>query len=456
MEHPDLRRVLGPFDAGCIVVGAVIGVGIFFTPSSVALLAGSADFALLAWALGGAIALLGALSFAELGGIYHRSGGQYEILRDAYGPFPAFLFVFCNATAIQSGAIAIIAVICMRNLAVAVVDSPLHPNTQLLGAVILIALLAIANFVGVRWGATIQNVTVVAKLIALVVVIILAVVKSPAPGSTTVLAESASMPGLFAALVPALFTFGGWQQALWIGGEIREPARNIPRAILGGMVLVVAIYLLINWAYLHLLGYAAVAGSKTLAADAAAVVWTNGGRRAIALAVALSAFGVLNVQLLSGPRLVYGMACDGRFFAPFRWVHPQYKTPAAAIVLLAVAALVLLLAAGQGAVDKILNGAVFIDTVFFIFTGLALFVLRSKRPDILRPFRVPGYPVVPALFVIGEIGVLIGAFCDDALRPAAIIGAAWIAAAALCYAAFFRRSGVPTVSLPSDELSNIR
>lgn len=442
MESPDLRRVLGPFDAGCIVVGAVIGVGIFFTPSGVARLAGSADFALVAWTLGGAIALLGALTFAELGGLYQRSGGQYEILRDAYGPLPAFLFVFCNATAIQAGAIAIIAVICMRNLGVAMADAALEPKVQLLGAVALIVLLTLANLIGVRWGATIQNVTVIAKLAALIVVILLAVIKSPSPTPAVSPAEGGSAPGLFAALVPALFTFGGWQHALWIAGEIRKPARNIPRAIIGGMILVVAVYLLINWAYLHLLGYSAVADSKTLAADAAAVVWANGGRRAIALAVAISAFRVLNVQLLSGPRLIYGMACDGRFFAAFRWVHPRFNTPAAAIVLLAAAALVLLLAAGQDAVDKILNGAVFIDTVFFILTGLALFVLRARHPTASRPFRVPGYPLVPALFVLGETGVLIGAFCDAALRPAALIGAAWIAAAAICYAAFFRRSVV--------------
>lgn len=445
MEHPELRRVLGPFDAGCIVVGAVVGVGIFFTPSSVARVAGSANFALLAWAIGGGIALLGALTFAELGGLYHRSGGQYEILRDAYGPLPAFLFVFCNATAVQAGAIAIIAVVCMQNLSVAAAGSSPNETVQFGGAILLIALLTVANLVGVRWGSTIQNVTVIAKLTALLVVALLAVMKKSGSPVTTSPPELGSVPGLFAAMVPALFSFGGWQQALWIAGEIREPGRNVPRAIVGGMMLVVAVYLLVNWAYLHLLGYAAVANSQALAADAAAVVWVKGGRRAIALAVALSAFGVLNAQLLSGPRLIYGMACDGRFFAPFRRVHPRFKTPSAAIFLLGLVPMALLWAAGREAVDKILNGAVFIDTVFFILTGAALMVLRTKRPDAIRSVCVPGYPIVPALFVLGETGVLIGAFCDDSLRHTAIIGGAWIAAAGLCYAVFFRRRTDPSL-----------
>jgi APA family basic amino acid/polyamine antiporter len=221
MENSDLRRVLGPFDAACIVIGAVIGVGIFFTPSGVARVAGSAQFALLAWTIGGVIAILGALTFAELGGLYHRSGGQYEILRDSYGPVPAFLFVFCNATAIQSGAIAIIAVICMKNLAVVVAGSPPTPATQLLGAILLIVLLTAANFVGVRWGATIQNITVVAKVAALIVVTLLAAFSAARPAVAGEVSPSGSVPGLFAALVPALFSFGGWQHALWIAGEIR-------------------------------------------------------------------------------------------------------------------------------------------------------------------------------------------------------------------------------------------
>jgi basic amino acid/polyamine antiporter, APA family len=324
--------VLGPLDATCIVVGAVIGVGIFFTPSRAAQVAGSGGLALLAWAIAGGIALLGALTFAELGGMYPRSGAQYEALRDAYGPFPAFLFVFCNSTAIQAGSTAIIALICTENLGVVLRgERPDPPLLTGISAILIIGLVT-ANAVGVYWGSGIQNITAFAKVLTLLLVTILAASARPIEPDATAAPTAGPLAGwsvmgpVCAALVPMLFSFGGWQHALWISGEIRRPQRNIPVAIIGGMLVVVVVYLLINWAYLRLLGYEGVAGSQTLAADAVAAVWPGAGRRAIAAAVALSALGVLNAQLLSGPRLVYGMAADGRFFGIFGRVSGRFGT----------------------------------------------------------------------------------------------------------------------------------
>jgi len=237
--------------------------------------------------------------------------------------------------------------------------------------------------------------------------------------------------------VPCLFSYGGWQQALWISGEVKEPHKNLPRSILGGVLIVVAVYLLANWAFLRLLGAPAVASSKALAADAVAVVLPGLGRRLVAAAVAVSAFGVLNAQLLTGPRLVYGMACDGRFFTPFARLSTRFGTPQAAIALLGLTALALLLAAGPGGIDRLLNGLVFIDGVFFALTGAALLVLR-RRGLAGGSFRVPGYPVIPILFVLGELGVVAGAYLDPSVRGAAFIGLAWIAGAALLYALRFR------------------
>ena len=295
-----LKRVLGPIDATCVVVGAIIGVGIFFTPSQVAEIAGSGRVALLAWAVGGAIALAGALTFAELGGLYPRTGGQYEILRDAYGPLPGFLYVFCNATAIQAGAIAIIAVVCSQHLAGALgkeITSTVHLISI---SSILIVGLTMANAAGVRWGVGIQNLTVLAKVATLLVVTLLAASAAPAAFETAAEATEggAESPGLvrliFMALVPAFFAFGGWQHALWIAGEVRQPRRNVPLSIVGGVMVVVIVYLLVNWAYLRLLGYEGVTGSTALAADAVARVWPGAGRQIVAAAVAISAFGVLN------------------------------------------------------------------------------------------------------------------------------------------------------------------
>jgi APA family basic amino acid/polyamine antiporter len=439
-----LRRVLGRVTTTNIVVGAIVGVGIFFTPSSVARIAGSGDLALWTWVLGGVVALLGALTFAELGGMYGRSGSHYEILRDAYGPLVAFCFVFCNSTAILAGGIAIIAMISAENLLVVVAGGGVGGPALGALAVALIAALAVANAIGVRWGAGIQNVTVVAKIAGLLLIVGLAAIAAPevAPGPARAApagAGSAWLAVVFAGLVPALFAYGGWQHALWVGGEVKDPRRTVPFAIVVGVSIVVVVYVATNWAYLRLLGYAGVAESGALASEAVSVVWPDRGARFIAGAVAVSAFGVLNEQILSGPRLLFGMARDGRFFSVFANAHPRFATPVPAIALIAALAVVLVAIAGRDGIDRLLTGVVLVDAVFFALTGASLLVLRLRRPATERVVRVPLYPGVPALFVAFELAIIYGAFQVDATRAAAWIGLAWVAAAVACYAVFFRR-----------------
>ncbi len=438
-----LRRVLGPASATAVVVGAIVGVGIFFTPTSVARIAGSGELAMWVWVVGGVVALLGALTFAELGGMYPQTAGQYEILRDAFGPLVGFCFVVCNATAIVAAGTAIISIVCAENLA-AVVGGLASPSRVTGMAVLVLTVAAGANIVGVRWGAVIQNTTVLAKIGTLLLIAALAVFAAPdSPRAVrdagTVTAQGPAGLRLFAGLVPALFAYGGWQYALWVGGEVKNPRRNVPRAIVLGVVIVVAVYTIANWAYLHLLGFDGVAGSRALAADAVSVAWPGVGARLIAIAVALSAFGVLNVQILSGPRLLYGMARDGRFFAVFGHAHARFATPAIAIALVAAISASLILLAGKGGVDRLLTGLVLIDAVFFALTGAALVVLRRTRPQAERPTRVPLYPVVPIVFVALECAIIYGAFQVEANRAAAWIGVLWIAVACACYAFFFRR-----------------
>ena len=448
-----LRRVLGPLDATCIVVGAVIGVGIFFTPSSIASQAGSAKMAMLAWAVGGVFALFGALTFAELGGSHSRSGAQYEILRDAYGPFVGFLFVFCNTTASLTGTSAIIAITCARHLGVVATGHAPSNAAMLLLAGVLILCLTTTNLIGVRWGASVQNVTVFAKVGTLFVVALAAALAGggqpagQAAAAATTGGSSGPTMTMFALLIATHFSYGGWQHALWTTGEIRNPQRNVPLAIIAGMVLVVVTYVLANWAYLSLLGLHGVAESRALAADAVAVVWPVRGKQVIAAAVALSAFGVLNAQLLSGPRLLYGMAADGRFFSPFKRISRRWATPYPSILLVGILSLVLMYVASIGrdaegaqkAVDRLLTGVVLIDVVFYLLTGLAVIVLRRRRPDLPRPVRVPGYPFVPLVYVIGEIAVLIGTFSKWENVKVSLIGIGWLVAAAICYWVFFSK-----------------
>ncbi len=437
----ELRRVLGTFDATCVVVGAIVGVGIFFVPSRVAAIVGRGDLALWTWAIAGAVAMLGALAFAELGSMYPRTGAQYEILRDAYGPALAFVYVLCVSTAIMPGAVAIIALVCASNTVVAITGVAAGPGTTLLVAVLLVVGLAGANAIGVRWGARIQNATTIAKVATLLAVAAVALLHDGSPAAAEASTESSLSPvvAVLAGLVPTLFAFGGWQQAMWIGGEVRNPERTLPIAIIVGVGIVVTVYVLANWAYLELLGHAGVAESQTLAADAVAVVIGDAGRRAIAIAVAVSSFGVLNVMLLTGPRLVYAVAEDGRFPRALARVHAGTGAPIVAIALLVALALALLLFAGEQGIDRLLTGVVMIDAAFFALTGLASIVIARRHPRSERPIRIPGWPFVPIAFTIAEIGVGVGAFLDPGVRSASYIGVAWMAAGFAIYFVRFRK-----------------
>lgn len=436
-------RVLGGVSATCVVIGAIIGVGIFITPNEVAQTTERESLVLLAWALGGFLAICGALVFAELGGMFTGDGAQYAILRDGYGPLPAYLFVFCIATIIQPGTITLIALTCAKYLLLAADISNPPGWWLLLLAALMIGLLTAANVIGVKVGASIQNLTVYGKVLALVAVTLLAVFASPESvkaSEANVAAAPMHAPAvaLMAALVPVLFSFGGWQQVMWIAGEVREPKRNLPRAIIIGVLIVIVVYLSVNWAYLELLGFEKLRDSSTVAADAVGHVY-SWGRSVIAGAVAISAFGVLNANILTGPRLVYGMARDGRFFPVFARLAPRFGTPAASIVFTSALALVMLFVAGNELFTQLLFAVVLIDVVFFLLTVSALFIFRKTMKDVERPIKCPGYPVVPVIFLLGELGALVASFLT--ITWTAIASLAWIAAGLLTYFLWFRRRG---------------
>lgn len=440
-------RVLGTFDAMSVVIGAIIGVGIFFTPRTVAEVAGGPGLAMAAWVVCGVIAMLGALTFAEIGGLYPVNGGQYAALRDAFGRPVAFVFVFCNATGVQAGAIGIIAMVCAGYIGVAVRGEAMTGTAQIAMACALIVGLMIANGVGVRWGAGIQNLTVIAKVATLLGIGIVAMfapaaeapaeVVEAAPGDVGVMGGVVGV--LFAAMVAAFFSYGGWQSALWVAGEVRQPQRTVPLAIVGGVIVVTVVYLLANWAYLRLLGYEGVVGSEALASEAVGRVWSTWGSRVVGVAVALSSFGVLNSQLLSGPRLISGMAVDAAPIGIFARLHPRFGTPLASIGVLGGLAMVLLLAFGLDSVDRLLSGVVVIDSTFFALTSVAVIVLRRRRPEAHRPVRVVGYPVVPAVFSLLVFGLVVGTFLDPDKRGLLLFAAGWVVAGAITYALLVRR-----------------
>lgn len=438
--RPDLPRVLGLWDATCVVIGAIIGVGIFFSPADVARIAGSAPAALLAWIVGGVIALLGAFTFAELGRLRPVAGGQYHVLRDAYGRAPAFLFVFCNLTAVQAGAVAIIAILCAQNLGVALHGGEPGGAWVVGVATALTWILVLANVVGVRAGAGLQNATVVLKLAALAGLVVLAAVVDGGGGTATASTAAPSaltFASLFAAVTLTLFAYGGWQQALWMAGEVVDAPRVLPRAIVLGVLVVLAAYLAANWAYLDLLGFAGVSGSRALAADAYAAASPGAGRRIAAAAVAVSALGVLNAQFLTGPRLTWAMAREGQFFAVFARLDPRFRTPALATLLLGGVATALLVGLGIDRTDLLTTGVVVVDAAFFALTGLALPLLRRRAP---RGERGPGWIVVAAVaFAALELMAIAGSLLQRDMRPVALSGIGWIAAGLLTWVLFFRR-----------------
>jgi amino acid transporter len=436
MTAPSPARTLGVVDAACVVIGAIIGVGIFFSPGRVARVAGTPTLALAGWALAGGIALCGALAFAELGRRRNAAGAQYEVLRDAYGPagpLAAFTFVFCNATAIQAGAIGVIAFICAENLALAVGHAAPAPGLITLLAVCLIGAVTLINAAGVRFGAAIQGVTVAAKVLALLGVASLAAFAThDTPATLAPPPAGSPFLGLLGALVPAFFAYGGWQHALWISGEVKDPRRTLPTAILAGTAVVVAVYLAVNWAYLSLLGFDRVSTSGTLAADAVGVILPPWGSRAVAAAVTTSAFGVLNAQLLSGPRLIQAMAADGRFWSVFARVHPGSNAPVAAILLLGALGAALAAFAGKARADQLATGVVFVDGIFFLLTALAVF----RLPAVGTP--LPGSRIASAIFILGELGLLVGAHIDRPSQDAARLGLLWMAGAILLFLFVFR------------------
>jgi basic amino acid/polyamine antiporter, APA family len=411
-------RKLNLFDAAMVSSGAMIGSGIFMNSSESAKFLETPAQLLVVWAVGGLIAFLGGLCFAELGGMFAQSGGQVVYLERGFAPWLGFIFGWTLFTTIQTGAIAAVATTCARFVGTFLPVSDLA--VRLLAAGIIWAL-SVVNILGLRPGSLVQNVTTVLKFAALLVLIGagLFFYKGPArawgpvfPGGLDFRVLSAM--GL--ALMPALFSYGGWQNLNFIAGEVKNPARTLPRAIIAAVSLVVAVYVLSNAVYIRVLGLTAIAGSTKLASDALASVVGTWGGRFISLAIVISTFGITNVFILTGARVYQAMAGTRAFLPVAGRVHPRFGTPHIAIILQSGWATVLLLSNTYG---QLLQFVTFGDWIFFGLTALALILLRRKMPDAPRPYRVWGYPVVPAVFFLVSAAVVANVFAASFLKSAA-------------------------------------
>lgn len=364
---------------------------------------------LFVWGVGGFVALLGAVCFAELGAMFSQSGGQYVYLEKAFSRWLGFLFGWTLFTTIQTGALAAVSFTCARFIGQFVPLSSL--GTSVLAAALIIVL-SLVNYFGIKPGTLVQNVFNSLKILALAALIVVGLLSSRAgsfalgpifPGGLTL--RMLSLMGL--ALMPALFSYGGWQNLNFVGGEVKNPSRTIPAAILSGVLVVVAVYMLSNVVYVRALPLDRVAGSTKLASDAVAALTGPWGARFIALAIVVSTFGFLSVVILTGPRVYAAMAQEGAFLPFAGRLHPRFGTPHYAIWLQAAWACALLFTKSYG---QLLEYVTFGDWIFFALTALALIVLRRTQPGLVRPYRAWGYPVVPALFLLVSAAVVINVF----------------------------------------------
>ncbi len=404
-----LRRELGLFTAALLVVGGIIGSGIFFTPGEVAWALPTGGWILLVWALGGVVAFAGALTYAELGAMLPEAGGPYVYLQHGFGKLAAFLYGWMVLLSIATGALAAVAMGFAAYLSRFVDLAPLGGPLTVAAATIVV--MAIVNYLGIKPGATVQNILTVAKIVALGALIIggfvlWARLGTPPPVPNAPAPRASILAGLAAAFTAVLFTIGGWQQMNMVAGEIKDPARTIPRALAIGIGIVVAIYLGANAVYLHALGRDGLAASSAVAADAASRMIGPVGATFISVAAMLSVLGFVNVVLLANSRIIYAMAVEGVFFPAAGKVHPRFGSPHIAVVIMTLWAL-LLLAFTRGDLGALLSGVVFADWIFFGLGAASVFALRRTMPDAPRPYRVLGYPVMPAFFVAAAvIGVL--------------------------------------------------
>src|SRR5690242_17799317 len=422
-----LRRELGLWSAVAVLIGSTIGSGIFRSPAGIAdKLPGPLPL-MAVWVAGGLFALCGALTLAELSGALPETGGAYVFIREGWGRMPAFLFGWSELTMIRAASLgAISTTFAEYALRVLGYDPSLAPYSDWVHyvAAAAIVLTATFNYVGLKWGSLVQNLTTLAKYGGLLFIVLVALALGlPHTGghfTPAVPTGSISVSAFGLALVSVLWAYDGWEDVTFVAGEVQDPRRNLPRGIIIGTIAVIAIYALANLAYLAVLPVDQIASSPLVAADVAARVVGPVGVAFVAITVMLSAFGTLNGSILTAPRIFFAMADDGLFVRKVASVHPRFHTPYVSIAMCAMLGIICVLVRDF----QQLADAFVIAIVPFLALGVgAVFVLR-RRPDYDPPFRVPGYPVVPALFIVATIYLLINAIAapDSRWSTVAVLG----------------------------------
>jgi APA family basic amino acid/polyamine antiporter len=383
------------FDATMLVMGGIIGSGIFVTPAEVARHVDTPLLIVGVWVIGGIIALAASFVYAELAARRPEVGGQYAYLRDAYGPVPAFLYGWALLLVIQSGGMAAVAITFARYFG----DLVHVPAADSVVAVAVLAVLTLINCLGVRSGSNVQSGLMVLKILAIAGLVLAGLLFAPAaPGQAEGggIAPASTLAAIGAAMTPVMFSYGGWQTASFVAGEIRNPARDLGRGLLFGVAGVVLLYTLVAFVCVHALGAAGLGASKTPATDVMRLALGSRGATFIGMGIAISALGFLSQGMLTAPRVYFAMAEDGLFFRSVAAVNSKTHVPVVAIILQGVAAAVIAL---SGTFGQILSYVVSVDFIFFALTGAALFVFRRRDGDRPVAFKVPLHPFTTGLFV---------------------------------------------------------
>jgi APA family basic amino acid/polyamine antiporter len=406
-SHPRdrLRRELGLGDATMLVVSSVVGVGIFLTPGSVAAELPHGGLFLLAWLVGGLLSLAGALANAELGAMFPRAGGDYVYVSEGYHPSVGFLVGWLSFFVVYAGTIATLAAGFAEGLAPLAVFAGEGPRTAIALALILVT--SWVNYRGVRSGATFNNVTAALKIAALAALAVVgwAFAGGASRGEPLPATDDVGLTAFGLALSPVLFTYLGWNAPVYVASEIRDPGRNVPRSLFLGLAICTALYLVLNALYLRSLSIAGLVGNDGAAESAATALFGPVGGTIVAVLILLSIVGCLNATILVGPRIAYAMALDGYFFAGIDRVHDRLQTPHVAILVQAATASFLVVALRS--FPSLLDYTTFAILLAAMASTGALYSLRRKRPELVRPYRAWGYPVVPAAYFVANAAIAI-------------------------------------------------
>lgn len=445
-DRNDLPRSLGLFDAVTTVVGACIGTGIFLKAAAISTLLPNPWHVVLLWVVAGALSLFGALVVAELGGMYPHSGGLYLYLTEAFGPFTGFLFGWAMLAIMQTGSLAGIAAGVMQavsNLLERSGAAPLSAHDQMIGAMDIVLALTLVNCLSVRAGASVQNLLTVFKSFGLLVLVAGIALGGHADPSNWTCGPQAGEHVLVAAfglaMIKALWVYDGWIDVSFVAGEVENPQRNLPRATLLGMGFVILMYVIVNAGYHLLMPVSAVQASKTVAASAAGVLGGDRAVLAMSIVIVLSSLGGLNTSLLTGGRVYFAMAREGMFFSTVGAIHTRFLTPHVSLVLQGVWSCALLLLWSQ--FERITDNVIFCYWIFYALGGLAMMRLRYTRPHAERPYRCPGFPLVPALFVLLSGALIANTIIASPVDSAQGLGL--LASGAVLYPFFKGRYGGP-------------